>query len=82
MSKAAAEKTAPKEQKNVTGPKPAAVVVSKPKEGDTDYYTSAHGSGRRYYILPLKFLSFFFFRRRISEMALPTGNLSSSDGRI
>jgi len=25
---------------------------------------------------------FFFFRRRISEMALPTGNLSSSDGRI
>ena len=23
-------------------------------------YTSAHGSGRRYYILPMKFLSFFF----------------------
>jgi len=49
------------------------------------FYTSAHGSGRRYYILPLKFLSFFsffFFRHRISEMALPTGNLSSSDGRI
>jgi len=23
------------------------------------YYTSAHGSGRRYYILPMKFLSFF-----------------------
>jgi len=34
-------------------------------------YTSAHGSGRRYYILLLKFLSFFlFFRHRISEMAL------------
>ena len=46
------------------------------------HYTSTHGSGRRYYILPLKFLSFFFFRRRISEMALPTGNLSSSHGRI
>ena len=50
-------------------------------------YTSANGSGRRYYILPMKFLSFlffsfFFFRRRISEMALPTGNLSSSDGGI
>jgi len=28
-----------------------------------DFYfcTSAHGSGQRYYILPLKFLSFFFF---------------------
>ena len=25
------------------------------------YYTSANGSGRRYYILPMKFLSFFFF---------------------
>ena len=25
----------------------------------TTYYTSAHGSGRRYYILLLKFLSFF-----------------------
>jgi len=24
-------------------------------------YTSAHGSGRRYYILPMKFLSFFSF---------------------
>ena len=48
-------------------------------------YTSAHGSGQRYYILLLKFLSFFFFfffPRKISEMALPTGNLSSSDGRI
>jgi len=39
-------------------------------------------NGRRYYILPLKFLSSFFFQRRISEMALPTGNLCSSDGRI
>jgi len=51
-----------------------------------DFYTSAHGSGRRYYILLLKFLSFssffFFFRQRISEMALPTGNLYSSDGQI
>ena len=47
-----------------------------------NFYTSAHGSGRRYYILPMKFLSFFFFHRRISEMALPTGNLSSSDGGI
>jgi len=46
-------------------------------------YTSVHGSGRRYSGLLLKFLSFFFFfRQRISEMALPTGNLSSSDGRI
>ena len=37
-------------------------------------YTSAHGSGRRYYVLLLKFLSFFFFfRQRISQMALPTG---------
>ena len=27
-------------------------------------------------------LSSFFFRHRISKMALPTGNLSSSDGRI
>jgi len=25
---------------------------------------------------------FFFFHQRISEMALPTANLSSSDGRI
>jgi len=25
------------------------------------FYTSAHGSGRRYYILLLKFLSFFLF---------------------
>jgi len=48
----------------------------------SSFYTSAHGSGRRYYVLLLKFLSFFFFRHRISEMALPTGNLSSSDGRI
>ena len=48
-----------------------------------DFYTSAHGSGRRYYILLLQFFSFFFFfRHRISEMALSTGNLSSSDGRI
>jgi len=41
-------------------------------------------SGRRYYILLLKFLSFsfFFFPRKISEMAVPTGNLSSSDGQI
>ena len=47
------------------------------------YYTSAHGSGRRYYILLLKFLSFFFFfHHRISKMALPTGNLFSSQGRI
>ena len=49
-------------------------------------YTSTHGSGRRYTILLVKFLSlffsFFFFRQRISEMALPTGNLSGSDGRI
>jgi len=28
------------------------------------------------------FLSFYFFRQRISEMALPTENLYSSDGRI
>ena len=48
----------------------------------TVYYTSAHGSGRRYTILLVKFLYFFFFRQRISEMALLTGNLSSSDGRI
>ena len=40
-------------------------------------------SGRRYSVLLLKFLSFsFFFRQRISEMDLPIGNLSSSDGRI
>jgi len=44
-------------------------------------YTSTHGSGRRYYILLLKFF-LFFFRQRISEMVLPTGNLYSSDGRI
>jgi len=46
------------------------------------HYTSAHGSGWRYYILLLKFLSFFSFRHRISEMVLTTGNLSSSDGGI
>jgi len=48
------------------------------------HYTSAHGSGRRYYILLLKFLSFsfIFFRQRVSEMALLTGNFSSSDGGI
>ena len=48
------------------------------------FYNSAHGSGRRYYILLLKFLFFFFFffRHRISEMALPTGNLSSLDGGV
>jgi len=40
-----------------------------------------HGSGRRYSVLLQKFLS-FFFRHKISEMALPTGNFSSSDGRI
>jgi len=29
--------------------------------GLEDHYTFAHGSGRRYYILLLKFLSFFLF---------------------
>ena len=58
------------------------VVVLALSLGST-LYTSAHGSGRRYYILLLKFLCFFFFfRHRISKMAVPTGNVSSSDGRI
>jgi len=58
------------------------LYIGKAQDRHGPIYTSAHGSGRRYYILVLKFLSFFFFRHRISEMALRTGNLSSSDGGI
>jgi len=65
--------------------RPASMPISDLHVMALFFYTSAHSSGRKYYILPLKFLSFFFFfffRRRISEMAPPTGNLSSSDGRM
>jgi len=47
--------------------------------------TSAHGSGRRYSVILLKFLSFFLYflsPKDLRDMALPTGNLFSSDGRI
>jgi len=35
-----------------------------------------------YFTADVSFFFFFFFRQRISEMALPTGNLFSSQGRI
>ena len=41
------------------------------------YYTSAHGSGRRYYILLLKFLS-FFTRDSVAIARICHGNIIPS----